>query len=151
MRMKAGERGVRMAVLKFLEENVGASVKISTLAGKIGIKQNSVYAVISKLRKAGLLPKAERVQPIPPDFSTKKALEELRALDRMSARARCRRGSGRRRRGVRAHIDVNELKRMRDEGLKNGEIAEKLGVSIGAVYYWVRKLNLKSKRTQQGE
>jgi len=43
-------------------------------------------------------------------------------------------------------VDVEDLKRLRDEGFKNGEIAEKLGISKMAVQYWVRKMNLKKRQ-----
>jgi len=34
---------------------------------------------------------------------------------------------------------------MRDEGLKNREIAEKLGISLTALQYWINKLNLEKR------
>jgi len=43
-------------------------------------------------------------------------------------------------------IDAEELKRLRDKGLKNREIAEKLGISKMAVQYWVNRLNLKKRQ-----
>jgi len=42
-------------------------------------------------------------------------------------------------------IDAKELKRLRDEGLENREIAEKLGISTAAVQYWINKLNLEKR------
>jgi len=46
------------------------------------MKKGSIYAVLSDLRKAGLLPKAERVQPVPPDFRAEEALRVLRSIQR---------------------------------------------------------------------
>lgn len=46
-------------------------------------------------------------------------------------------------------VDIEELRRMRDEGLPNREIAQKLGVSVPAVYYWVKKLNLDRRNPRQ--
>jgi len=73
---------VRMAILRFLEENAGGKVRISRLGEKIGVKQGSVYAVLSDLRKLGLLPKLENLQPVPPDFKAEEALHALRSLQR---------------------------------------------------------------------
>jgi len=42
-------------------------------------------------------------------------------------------------------VDAEELKRMRDEGLTNREIAENLGISPTTVQYWVKKLNLERR------
>ena len=42
-------------------------------------------------------------------------------------------------------VDAEELKRMREEGLKNTEIAEKLGISTITVQYWINKLNLEKR------
>jgi len=73
---------VRIAILRFLEENAGDRVRVSRLGEKIGVKQGSVYAVLSDLRKLGLLPKLESLQPIPKDFKAEEALEALRVLQR---------------------------------------------------------------------
>jgi len=73
---------VRIAILRFLEENAGDRVRVSRLGEKIGVKQGSVYAVLSDLRKLGLLPKLESLQPIPKDFNAERALQALRALQR---------------------------------------------------------------------
>ena len=44
-------------------------------------------------------------------------------------------------------VNAEEVRRMRDEGLLNQEIADKLGVSRATVQYWVKKLNLKRSRS----
>jgi len=76
-----GERGkVRRAILQFLERNAGTKVQVSKLGEKIGVKQGSIYAVLSDLRKLGLLPKLESLQPIPKDFNAESACEALRSL-----------------------------------------------------------------------
>jgi len=82
LRSNAKRRNVRIAILRFLEEKAGGKVRINEIAEKTGVKKGSVYAVISDLRKAGLLPKAERVQPVPPDFRAEDALEALRFIQR---------------------------------------------------------------------
>lgn len=43
-------------------------------------------------------------------------------------------------------FDVEQLRRMRDKGFLNPEIAEKLGISLNTFTYWVRKLNLERRR-----
>jgi len=42
-------------------------------------------------------------------------------------------------------VDAEEIKRMRDEGLTNREIARKLGISLTALQYWINKLNLEKR------
>jgi len=37
---------------------------------------------------------------------------------------------------------------MREEGLKNREIAEKLGISLTAVVYWIKKLGLEKRSSR---
>jgi len=44
-------------------------------------------------------------------------------------------------------IDAEELKRMRDEGLKNREIAEKLGISMSTLQFWINKLDLERRNS----
>jgi len=50
------------------------------------VKQGSIYAVLSDLRKLGILPKPnaphEHFQPIPANFNAEKALDKLRSLQR---------------------------------------------------------------------
>ena len=50
------------------------------------MKQGSIYAVLSDLRKLGILPKPntpqEHFQPIPASFNAERALEKLRSLQR---------------------------------------------------------------------
>jgi len=82
LRSNAKRRNVRIAILRFLEENAGGKVRINEIAEKTGMKKGSIYAVLSDLRKAGLLPKAERVQPVPPDFRAEEALRVLRSIQR---------------------------------------------------------------------
>jgi len=77
----------RRKILNFLEENTGGKFKISRLGEKLGVKQGSVYAVLSDLRKLRLLPKLENLQPVPPDFRAEEALEALRSLQRRRKRA----------------------------------------------------------------
>jgi len=79
---------VRRAILRFLEDNAGGTVRISRLGEKLGVKQGSVYATLSDLRKLGLLPKLESLQPIPKDFRAEEALEALRSLQRKRNSAR---------------------------------------------------------------
>jgi len=45
-------------------------------------------------------------------------------------------------------IDAEELKRLRDEDLKNKEIAEKLGISLITLQRWIKKLNLDRRGTR---
>jgi len=75
----------RRKVLSFLEAHAGGNVRIREIAKKTGVKKGSVYGIISDLRKAGLLPKAVRVQPIPEDFRAEEALSALRSIQRESA------------------------------------------------------------------
>jgi len=77
----------RRKVLGFLEEHAGGKVRITEIAEKTGVKKGSIYGVISDLRKAGLLPRAVRVQPVPPDFKAGEALKALRSLQRRRKRA----------------------------------------------------------------
>jgi len=72
----------RRKIINFLEENAGGKVQISRLGEKLGVKQGSVYAVLSDLRKLGLLPKLENLQPVPTDFKAEEALKALRSLQR---------------------------------------------------------------------
>jgi len=81
---KRGE--VRKRLLKFLEENAGRRIQVYGLSEKIGVKQGSIYAILSDLRKLGILPKPdapqEHFQPVPADFNAERALERLRSLQR---------------------------------------------------------------------
>ena len=43
------------------------------------------------------------------------------------------------------NLPIQNLQRLRDEGFKNREIAEKLGISTTTVQYWINKLNLKKR------
>jgi len=42
-------------------------------------------------------------------------------------------------------VDAEVIRRMRDEGLTNREISEKLGISLTALQYWINKLNLEKR------
>lgn len=90
-RLKIGKRrstlsgkGVRVEIIKFLEENAGRYVQVNEIVEKVGVKRGSVYAVLSDLRKLGMLPKPGRtvLQPVPLSFNGEEALEALRALQR---------------------------------------------------------------------
>jgi len=48
-------------------------------------------------------------------------------------------------------VEADELRRMRDEGLTNREIANRLGISLTSVQYWVNKLNLDKRRRASPE
>jgi len=42
-------------------------------------------------------------------------------------------------------VDADVIRRMREEGLPNREIAEKLGISHTTLHYWIKRLNLEKR------
>jgi len=91
LRSNAKRRNVRIVILRFLQENAGNRVRVSKLGEKLGVKQGSVWAILSDLRKLGFLPGLESLQPIPVDFNAERALEALRSLQRKRNSARATR------------------------------------------------------------